>query len=585
IKRGNENYIKYKNKNQLFRALGLYVQLVNENKNTFIHKEKNILNSMTTLVDVSRNAVYKVEEFKKFLVKLAFMGHDKCMIYTEDTYELDGYEYFGYLRGKYSKEELKELDDFAFSIGIEIIPCIQALGHLSTTLKWDYARDIKDTDSVLLVGEEKTYEFIEAMISTMRSVFRSKNIHIGMDEAKDIGRGNYLTKNGYRDSHELMIDHLNKVCGIVKKYDFTPMMWDDMFFRAGAPNNEDYYDVNAEISDKIVNEIPKEITLIYWDYYTSDEKVYSTLLKKREKFNNKIIFAGGIWKWLGYAPTYSKTMDTTKLALKQCKENGIKDIIATVWADEGAESPLDSVILGLILFGEHVYNEEVSTEWLNRRCEFLTKLSMNDFMALEEIDLLGVVDEPNHKELNPSKYLIYQDILLGAFDKHIENIELNDYYKNLANKYNEISNRTSEYKDLFELFYYISKYLEIKGDLGIKIKNAYLKNDKDYLQNVADKALPDLEIRLNNFHNKMRGIWYKTSKGHGFEVIDIRLGGVKTRIESTKYRLNQYLNNEINKIEELEEEKLYYSNNMDEKSKLISFVKYQHMATQNTLTW
>ena len=35
------------------------------------------------------------------------------MLYTEDTYEVDGQPYFGYMRGRYSKEEMKEIDDFA----------------------------------------------------------------------------------------------------------------------------------------------------------------------------------------------------------------------------------------------------------------------------------------------------------------------------------------------------------------------------------------------------------------------------------------------------------------------------------------
>lgn len=584
IQRGNTNYIKYKDKNNLFRALGLYAQFCNENKETFNIKEKSFFNSLSTLIDASRNAVYRVSELKKLLVKLAFMGYDSCMIYTEDTYELDGYEYFGYLRGKYSKEELKELDDFAYSLGIELIPCIQTLAHLQATLKWDYASKMKDTESVLLVGCDETYKFIEAMISTLRSVFRTNKIHIGMDEAFDLGRGQYLTQNGHTSHHELMIKHLNKVCKIVNKYNFKPMMWDDMFFRSGSPSGN-YYDIDTVITDEIANQIPKDLSLVYWDYYNWDKEKYNALLKKREKFNNNIIFAGGIWKWLGYAPTYSKTISTTNIALVQCKEKGIKDIIATLWADEGAESPLDSIMLGLILFAEHAYNKEVSDELLNRRCEFLTKLSMQEFMCLEEIDLLGVVKTPNNNLANPSKYLIYQDILLGAFDKHIENIELREYYKNLAEKYKSIANKTKEYNDLFTLFECISSYLELKGDIGLRIRKAYLNKDKLELENIVNNVLEQLEKRLDKFHKVFRNSWYKTCKGHGFEVIDIRLGGVKSRIDSTKYRLNQYLNNEIDSIEELEEEILYYSNNMDEDTKLVSFVKYQHIATQNVLTW
>jgi len=42
------------------------------------------------------------------------MSYDSLMLYTEDTFELPGYPYFGHMRGRFSKEELKEIDDYAY---------------------------------------------------------------------------------------------------------------------------------------------------------------------------------------------------------------------------------------------------------------------------------------------------------------------------------------------------------------------------------------------------------------------------------------------------------------------------------------
>lgn len=584
ITKGKENIIKYKEKHNFFRALGLYAQLVNEGKETFELKEKSLIEHMGAMIDASRNAVYKVCEVKKLLVKMALMGHSRCMLYTEDTYELDGYEYFGYLRGKYSKVELKEIDDYAYSLGIEVIPCIQTLAHLKQTLKWEYANEMKDTADVLLVGEEKTYKFIEAMMSTLRSVFRSKNVHIGMDEAFDLGRGEYISKNGYESHQELMIKHLNVVCEITKKYDFIPMMWDDMFLREGAPNGG-YYNTDTVITDEIANKIPKEIGLVYWDYYTSDEEKYNKLFEIREKFNNKIIFAGGSWKWMGYSPTYSKTFATTNAALQQCKKKGINEVFVTTWGDDGSEAPLNVMLLGLMLFAEHKYYDEVDNEWLNRRCEFLTGLSMDDFFALEELDLVPTVTSPNLGEANPSKYLMYQDILLGAFDKHIEGLDLKTHYNNLELKYEEIATKTEDYKEMYTMFAKISRYLSVKSDIGIRLRTAYKSKNTEELKNILENILPDLQIRLGEFHNVFRSLWYRECKGHGFEVMDIRFGGIRSRIDSTSYRLNQYLNKEVDIIEELEEEILYFSNNVSDDCKLVPYVRYQHIATQNILSW
>ena len=45
--------------------------------------------------------------------------------YTEDTYEVEGQPYFGAYRGKYTKDEIKELDAYASMFGVELVPCIQ----------------------------------------------------------------------------------------------------------------------------------------------------------------------------------------------------------------------------------------------------------------------------------------------------------------------------------------------------------------------------------------------------------------------------------------------------------------------------
>ena len=58
------------------------------------------LNRLAAMVDLSRNSVYTVPTMKRFLCQLALMGFNTAYLYMEDTYELPGYPYFGYRRGR-----------------------------------------------------------------------------------------------------------------------------------------------------------------------------------------------------------------------------------------------------------------------------------------------------------------------------------------------------------------------------------------------------------------------------------------------------------------------------------------------------
>jgi hypothetical protein len=162
------------------------------------------------MVDMSRNAVMKVDTVMQMMRKMALMGHNTFMLYTEDTYEIEEYPYFGYMRGRYTKGELKELDAYAASLGIELIPCVQMLGHLSTHLRWSAAGAYKDTANALLVGADATYRLIDRMLATIAECFTSRRLHIGMDETHDLGTGRYLDSNGYRDRRELYFEHLTR---------------------------------------------------------------------------------------------------------------------------------------------------------------------------------------------------------------------------------------------------------------------------------------------------------------------------------------------------------------------------------------
>ena len=96
------------------------------------------------------------------------------------------------------------------------------------------------------------------MIAAATKPFRSKRIHIGMDEAHQLGLGRYLDLYGYQRRFEIMLRHLEKVLAITQKYDLEPMIWSDMFFRLGSKQG-DYYDLEGQIPEDVIANIPQGV--------------------------------------------------------------------------------------------------------------------------------------------------------------------------------------------------------------------------------------------------------------------------------------------------------------------------------------
>ena len=130
--------------------------------------------SLGVMIDCSRDAVMTVDKLKDFITILAKFGYDSVQLYTEDTYEIDGEPYFGYMRGRYTQEEISTLDKFCRKLGVELIPCVQTLAHLNQMLRWHTYADINDVNDILLVDERSEIAAVHAGVAQL-------NVGIGTD--------------------------------------------------------------------------------------------------------------------------------------------------------------------------------------------------------------------------------------------------------------------------------------------------------------------------------------------------------------------------------------------------------------------
>ena len=396
---------------QVYRALSLLRQHWAED--AFCIEETPCFETAGMMFDVSRNAVLQPDTLRFFLRKMAMMGLNLGMMYTEDTYEVPGQPYFGYQRGRYSADELRALDDYADMLGIELCPCIQTLGHLNRALHWPALAHLKDNEEVLLADDAQTYAFLEELIAAAAAPYRSKRIHIGMDEAHGIGLGAHLRRHGYEDPHTIIRRHLSRVLEITRRHGLSAMMWSDMYFRPDSPT-DGYYDSGMP-SAEAVAAVPPDVTLVYWDYYHETEQEYTDMLQKHAALPAPTVFAGGIWTWCGPAPDYAKTLAAAVPALTACKKAGVPLVLATAWGDNGAEANLTSALLGMQLYAEFMYTGTYDAGSLARRFACCCGADAQAFLDLSLFNAVPGMRSGALRPVNAAKFLLYQDPLVQLF--------------------------------------------------------------------------------------------------------------------------------------------------------------------------
>ena len=546
---GERLNLAYSQKNQFSRCFSLAVEAVLSGK-AVKYEEASVYDHLEIMVDCARNAVPTVATLSQLFRYSALMGYTGVQLYLEDLFELDGYPYFGYLRGRYSAMEIRALDRCAQNLGLELIPCVQTLSHYKNFLKWPACKEIKDVPDTLLIDEEKTYELIEAIFQFMSQNIKSRRINIGMDEAEDLGLGQYRQIHGIPDQSKLMLRHLKRVLQIADKYGYSSMMWSDMFFKLSG--GEYYTSQNVTVSE----EIPDNVTFIYWDYYSSDQSHYDQMLKKHFMLSKKVAFAGCTWKWSGFAPHTQFTQDVTLPAHRACVENGVKDIIVTAWGDNGAECPLFSVLPSMQLWAELSYRGDKALSGIETRFATCTEGDYRHFMELD-LSVRPHIALENLRE-NAQKYIFYSDILCGIFDQHIDADRYERHYKNCADRLGQIACSTPQWGYLFHVEEMFCRVLAQKCRAGIDLRTAYRSGDLVLLRKYAQDILPVLSQNITSFLLEYRTLWFRENKTFGFDVIELRIGALLQRIESAIWRLEAYLNGKLSEIEELEQEILPY---------------------------
>lgn len=535
---------------RFFRALGCLADAWKRGERNVHITEHPLFRANGVMVDMSRNAVMRPARVIDMLIRLALMGMNTFMLYTEDTYALENRPYFGYMRGRYTGEEIREMDGAARSLGIELIPCIQLLGHLETMLRWSCTAPYRDTASVMLAGAEETYTLIGEMLDTVSACFSSRRLHIGMDETRDLGRGAYYDKNGFTPPRELYFSHLRRVTDMARARGLAPMLWSDMFFRMSAGDLPGYtdYDVRTILPDDIKSCVPDGVQPVFWDYYQPNESFYAVNIEKHRRLGEPV-FAGGIWTWSGYAAQPERSRANSVPALYACRKAGVKEVFVTVWHN-GAESFPYTGLCGAALYAEYGYrgrsDPEAIDECLARTCG----LPYRVFTDMADVDY--------KQGLGSARAMVYNDPLLGLIDRHIEPIDTASYYTELSSRLAAWQSGKTVPADILpalRVIRAVSDVLTLKADFGVRMKKAYDAGDRAALEELLSRC-DRITVSLEALRREHRAAWMYYNKPFGYEVFDIRYGGLIARMDTAKEELRAYLDGSIDRIEELDEKRL-----------------------------
>ncbi len=492
------------------------------------------------MLDCSRDAVMTVGHLKEYMDHLAILGYNMVMLYTEDTYRVEGEPMFGFMRGAYTQAEIREIDAYAAALGIELIPCIEALGHMDQIFKWGKYADIRDRDGILLADEDKTYALIEKMVAFWAGAVRSRRIHLGMDEAHGLGTGEHEKRFGKQSAFDIINRHLKRCCAICEKFGLKPMIWSDMYFRIGSKTNN-YYDLESQPPKKVVKDVPKGLELVYWDYYHGDQSFYEKFIEKHRLIAGDPLMGSGVWTWDKFWYDHFMTRNTVIPCLAACRAKKIKEVFFTMWGDCGGYCDYDSAYAGLAFSAELAFTGKADDARLEKLLSALF-----DGASYKAIIALG--DTMNYNVpsllLDDPLMLLYTRGLYNAKEKWGEYGVVKGFaeiHAAFAAAEKVVSKAKNGGAGNMRLAKALAKAIVAKLDYATAaFKVAGSKNHRPAAKNLLALA-KKYEAAIAAFYGEFHEMWHAHNKPFGLESIQIRLGGQVIRAGELVLRLEGFI--------------------------------------------
>ena len=555
--RGGEYYIRCDRKNRFARLLGILSEHLDGGD--FEITESAAFETVSCMIDLSFGAPLSVASLKEYFETLALFGYNQVLMYLEDMYEIPSRPYFGYLRGRYTDKELRELDDYAFGLGIELVACMQTLGHLSAYLAWQEAAPLRENNAVLLPDSDKTYEFIEQMLVASTSSFRSKRVHIGCDESHGVGMGNYLKTHKLTPQIDIFVNHINKVAEICKRLGLRPMMWHDMLFALSSVSYSNY-DSSVDLTATLEGRLDPSLEIVMW-HYGQSPGCEEFMVDKFRAIGKSPMVAGNAHIWKSPLPDNYLSSRITEITLDICKRKKVSEVCNTVWAY--ASTIYQLAYLDLCRFGELSYRDDARD--LKSRFEHLTGQSYDAVMRMSDLSSLydtpEAIASPSYSNNNQGGRYLNSDIAINVLAKEMIEHPRTEYYRNAADfllPYLEKS-RGDKWEFLYTFAHGIFAMLAAKCEIVEKLTAAYKASDRETLAHIRDVLLPHYAGMIDTVadaHSYHKDFYLKPFGG---EMRDAFYGGRKERARTLIRRIGLYLDGLIPSLEELEVDYLDYT--------------------------
>jgi len=272
------------------------------------------------MLDVSRDRVPSIATLRELVDRLASWKINHLQLYMEHTFAYTGHEDVWCRADPYSADDLRALDIYCRSRGVELSANQNTLGHFERWLRlaryrhlaiapdgFDWMMGIRRPALTLDPANPDAFALVSDLLGQLVPQFDSPRVHVGMDEPWELGsdrRGEWsqwlhaLRELPVLAGHELLV-------------------WGDV--PAAHP--------------ELLAELPDQVTVCEWGY--EDNHPFEDRTARLERAGVPFWVCPGTSSWMSIGGRVDNMIGNIKAAATAGVTHGASGLLVTDWGDMG----------------------------------------------------------------------------------------------------------------------------------------------------------------------------------------------------------------------------------------------------------
>lgn len=270
------------------------------------------------MLDVSRGKVPTLETLRSLVDLCSQLRLNVLMLYVEHTFDFRNHPEIGADASPLDSETVLALDTYAADRGIELVPCLQSLGHMEHILSLERYAKLAESERLwsLSPSRSETYQFLGELYDEFLPLFRSRRFNANCDEPFDLGRGQSAERAPTKTPGRLFADHVAKLERLAGRHDKQLMIWAD--FALKHPDQ--------------IDRIGRDVVLMDWWYEATFD--FDRIARLR-KLGFEVWVCPGTSSWNCLFPRVGNSCENIARWADAGRKHGATGILNTDWGDFG----------------------------------------------------------------------------------------------------------------------------------------------------------------------------------------------------------------------------------------------------------